>query len=299
MPLLDSLNKKFNFEANQYALLIDTDSCSVAIDPLCKQLFGEVPTNWTDEQVKKACEYIDGPLLSGLNKRMSEIVKNDFLSNSSFIEFKREKLASSAFFLARKSYSVLVEDDEGVRYKHFIHKGSAIRKVAIPDKLKNRLKELIEVGGMENWSNAQFNDYCIKVYEDMKTWNPSDFCKSLGYSTEKVMVGFDTTGISSSGAIAANFYNNLLKHLKIEDKYEAIKPGDKYRLVYLKPNKFKMEYIGFNNELPKEFMEIFEIDYKTTFEKNFIKPLERYIKAMKSWHAPDVGNIAQFDISLL
>ena len=110
----------------KYALLIDTDSCSVEIGPVCEYLLGEVKGEWTDEQITKICDYLDNRLTVDLNNHCIELCKNVFLSDYCSIEFKREKCARLGMFLQKKNYSVLVYDSEGVRQKKWSHTGNIL-----------------------------------------------------------------------------------------------------------------------------------------------------------------------------
>lgn len=285
----------------KYALLIDTDSCSVEIGPICKKILGEIPKGeWEDSQVTKVCEYVDNVLTKNLNEHCKKICKEVFLSDYCTIEFKREKCAGVGFFLQKKNYSVLVYDSEGVRQRKWSHTGNVLKKSSTPKKLKEKMKYIVEYAGINDWTQAQFSEYCFNLYEEFKTWDLLDFCKSCGYSTEKKFASpFNTKGVSSSTAIAANLYNDMLKFLKIEDRQKRIEVGDRFRVVYVKPNnQWGFNYIGFVDKFPREFYNYLEIDYKTNFEKYFIKPLEHYLK-ISGWRPPEVSKPALFDIDNL
>lgn len=285
---------------DKYSLLIDTDSCSIECKPVCDKLLGGVPEEWTEEQIDIVTDYLDNKLTNELNEHCTKIAREFFLTEESYIEFKREKLAQVGLFLARKNYSVLVLNDEGVTRTHWVHKGNYLRKSVTPPRLKKYLKEAVEVGGIKNWSNSKFTKFCTELFNEVKTWPLEDFCKSLGYSTEKhFLKPFDITGVTSSNAIAVNLYNDMLHFCKIEHKYDKIRVGDKFRMVYVIPKynaPCKMQYIGFNGTFPSEFLEYMDIDYKTCFDKYFIKPLERYMNTFH-WSAPEVTKPSLFDIS--
>lgn len=282
----------------EYALLIDTDSCSVEMGPVCEHVLGEIPVGeWTDEQVSKVCEYLDGTLTTRLNDHCKHICENIFLSDFCTIEFKREKCAAVGFFLQKKNYSVLVYDSEGVRQRKWAHTGNVLKKSSTPKKLKEKMRHIVEYASINNWNQNDFSNFCYELYEEIKTWDLLDFCKACGYSTEKKFSEpFNTEGVSSSTAIAANLYNDLVKYCGIEHEQKLISVGDKFRMVYVKPdNKWGFEYIGFLDKFPKEFYKYLEIDYKTNFDKYFLKPLEHYLK-IYHWIAPEVTKQTVFNI---
>lgn len=274
------------------------NSSGVSVDPVVEQMFGEIPKKWNKTMTDKMCKYLDNTFTKSINENCAKIVKKFFLSDVSTIEFKREKFCVAGVFCAKKNYAVHVLNNEGVFEDKWIHKGWALKKSATPTKLKNAMKMAVETGLTEKWNSAKFTSFCNAVFNKFKTWNIKDFTKSIGYSTEKVFrKPFDKTGVTSSGALAANFYNDMLNYLDLTKKYDPIRVGDKFRYVYVKPNnKWGIEYIGFNDDWPEEFNEYFEIDYVENFNKFFLKPLDHFIKIYK-WNKPDVAKQAITDIN--
>ena len=274
-----------------YALLIDTDSCSVEVGPVVDALLGGKPKGeWTDDQVSKMCDYLDNNLTKRLNAHCQKFCAEAFFTDYCTIEFKREKCASVGYFLQKKNYSVLVYDSEGVRQRKWAHTGNVLKKSSTPKKLKSKMKYLIEEASILGWTQGDFEQYCYDLYEDMKTWDLLDFAKACGYSSEKTFIKpFDQTGVTASIAIAANYYNDLVRYLKIEHEQKLITVGDKFRVVYVTPNNpWHITYIGFLDKFPKEFYKYLEIDYKTNFEKYFLKPLDHYFKIL-GWTPPEVN----------
>ena len=294
---IDGPKDQHSFIANGI-MVSNTDSFGADIQPLVKKILKELPKEYTEEQVTEVCDVLDNKLVPLINKNCAKIVKDFFLSDVSTIEFKREKFCDHACFLAKKNYMVHVLNNEGVYDPHFLNSGNALKKSALPTKLKNALKVTLEDALIRDWSSSEFTTYCNELYNDVKeTWDINDFTKSVGYNTEKVFrKPFDLTGVSASNAIAANLYNNMLDYLNITKKYDPIRVGDKFRYVYVKPdNKWGINYIGFNGVWPEEFNEHLEIDYRTTFNKFFLKPIEKFIQIFK-WKMPDVTRQAITDI---
>jgi len=79
------------------------------------------------------------------------------------------------------------------------------------------------------------------------------------------------------------FYNPSLWNtsIKASSKYEKFKSGDKVKQVYLKtPNRFGIDIIGFKSKYPKEFEEIFKIDYDLMFIKLLFSAIETFYKVV-------------------
>ena len=88
-----------------------------------------------------------------------------------------------------------------------------------------------------------------------------------------------TTGIAK----ACIYYNQIIEKLGLGNKYDTIMVGDKVRFVYLTHNnKYGINCIAYKPGFwPKEFDSIFEIDYKTMFEKIILDPLKRFREACR------------------
>ena len=113
--------------------------------------------------------------------------------------------------------------------------------------------------------------------------SPNQLAKWQGYGTESQMDGFlvEAKGATGIGK-CANYYNQIVKKLKLDKKYALINVKDKVQTIYIKPsNKYGISQIGFPpKQWPKEFDDIFEIDYPKMMEKVVISPLKGMLKAL-------------------
>ena len=293
---LNEINGEKSDETD-WLMLGDTDSLYADVSQIVKKTLGKIPDKWTVSQTNKVCNVIDNTLTKAINDNCKVIAKKCFLSNDCYIEFKREKFCSHALVCAKKNYMLRVLNNEGVNEVKWVSKGIQIKKSALPFKIKEALRIAVESGLIENWTSAQFRDYACEVFNDMKNWDYLDFTKSLGYNTEKVFrKPFDKTGVSSAPAIAVNYYNDLIKELKLTKKYYPIRVGDRFRQICIKPNNpWHIDYIAFTEKFPEEFKKYLEIDYQACFEKFFLKPLDHFMKIFK-WNTPDVGKQIKYSI---
>ena len=104
------------------------------------------------------------------------------------------------------------------------------------------------------------------------------YIKNLG--TPKRMEGFLTAEKGAGAhAKAAEFYNQIITKLKLDNKYEQIRQFDRFHYIYIKENnKFGINVIGFKDRYPKEFEKLFEVDRDKMFEKAVLSPLKHIIK---------------------
>jgi hypothetical protein len=80
---------------------------------------------------------------------------------------------------------------------------------------------------------------------------------------------------------AAYLHNYINRKLEIENKYEDITSGDKTRYLYVQtPNKYGIEVIGFKNNFPDEYKDIFKVDYELMFEKILFNSIERFYQGV-------------------
>jgi hypothetical protein len=82
-------------------------------------------------------------------------------------------------------------------------------------------------------------------------------------------------------AKAAYYHDILLDKLDIASKFEKFKSGDKVKQLYVKtPNKYGIDIIGFKYKYPKEFEDIFQVDYERMFEKVLFSAIETMYKSV-------------------
>ena len=92
----------------------------------------------------------------------------------------------------------------------------------------------------------------------------------------------------------ALLYNNLIKKLNLQKKYELIKDGEKIRFSYLKmPNPARDNVICAFSSLPSEFNLEEYIDYDMQFEKAFMAPLNAILEVI-DWHAEKQSSLEDF-----
>ena len=102
-----------------------------------------------------------------------------------------------------------------------------------------------------------------------------------------------TTGTAK----AVTYYNQIIDKMGLGKKYETIEVGNKIRQVCVKPsNRYGIDTLAYKpGQWPKEFNEVFEVDYKTMFKKIILDPLKRFREACH-FEDTDPSKQAQFDI---
>ena len=73
----------------------------------------------------------------------------------------------------------------------------------------------------------------------------------------------------------------------------AIRDGEKLKFLYLTPNQFGFDVIGFRDKLPKEFGLHARVDKESHFDKAFKKPLSDMMEAC-GWQMVETATLDDF-----
>lgn len=276
----------------------DTDSAYVNAQPFIEHKWGPKP-KWTKAAVQEYCDWIDTEIVPKINDNCTRIVKKEYWSDISHIEFKRETLCSHGAFLAKKKYCLLVRNDEGTPVKKWKYVGLDVKKNEFTAETKKSLSDTIETMILEDWDNAQFSSYIYNMWEDFQNRTPEAVGIYKGYGTYKEYYGgFRSEKGTLAHVRGLHYHNDIIKQESID--VPELRFNEKMQFAYLKPaaNTYHIDVIAYDFEWPEKFSELFEIDYKEMFNRTIIKPLDRFIK-MKHYVIPNVAQKEVFDINML
>ena len=257
------------------------NSIYVRMDNVLKLLFNTTKVDWDDPKVfNKIKNFVDTKFQGVLNRHVGDFICDRFKTEERRIEFKREKLASEGEYLAKKRYVVHVRDDEGLECDKFSCVGVDIAKNELPQKIKDLLQDLVEDMMKQKWiGNEYIQPALMKIYETYSSLELNDVAYIKNLTTPKETTGFLSLEKGAGiHAKSAEFYNQLLDKLKIADKYEKIKQGDRFHYMYIDSNnKYGINSIAWKDRYPKEFNKLFKIDINTMFNKTIISPLKTFL----------------------
>lgn len=237
---------------------------------------------------------------NNLNEKINEWAKNDLKTTDPRYFFKREKICDVALLQAKKYYILHILDSEGVSTNEFVYKGLEIAKSILSKEVKELLKDVIESAIMSRdrkMANHIFQEgyekFCKMTPEIIATRKKvNNFNKwEDQFDEESGKVGKGTP-MHTKGSI---YYNNLLKELGLEHKYQKIESGAKIKYVYCKENKYGYKLMAFGEEYPEEFIPYIKPDYKFMFEKNAVPVISRIFKTI-GWPLPAIGCEEHTDI---
>ena len=276
----------------------DTDSAYVNAEPFLAYKFGP-NRKWTKEAVQEYCDYFDAELIPLVNKHCAKIVKDEFWSDKSTIEFKRETMCSHGAFVAKKRYCLLVRNDEGTPCKKWKYTGLDVKKNEYTKETKKSISDTIENMILENWDNAKFSEHVYSLWEDFQKRSPEQVGVIKGYNTFKDYYGGFRSEKGTLAHVRALHYHNEINKLRGMNLAE-LRFKEKLQFVFVKSteNEYHIDVIGFDFEWPEEFDEIFEIDYRELFNRTILKPLQSFID-LKHYVVPNVEQRDVFDINEL
>ena len=286
------LNRVLKTKGEDYVIASDTDSIYLNMGPLV-------------ETVYKGREKTDQSVVGFLNK-VSEMELEPYIQSSyeELAEYvsaydqkmimKRENIASSGIWTAKKRYMLNVWDSEGVRYNKPKLKMMGIEAVksSTPAPCRAAIKDAINImmDGTENDLQSFINSF----KDEFDSLPPEDiaFPRSVnGLRKFKASGTVYTKGtpLHVRGTLLYNFY--IAKN-KLEYKYPLVQEGEKIKYIYLRrPNKVNNEnVISFLNTFPRELGVEGQIDRDAQFKKAFLDPL-RIITNVIGWETEKVSNL--------
>lgn len=244
-------------------------------------------SKWTDEEKLALWKWMD----DFVENEVNPFVQNDLIKKSYHTEhpevlrYSLEYVGAVGLYEKKKHYAVRKIISEGPELVDKVKfSGIELKKASIPPAIKGFLKDIYLGALKEDWNERNFIDYVNSAYDKFKTMTIDELAMWKGYNTAREASGFLEMELGATGiSKACTFYNQMLKHLKIGKKYDAILLGQKVRFAYVLPsNEYGIECIAFHDgQWPKEFDKIFKVDYDVMFDKMIMSPLKGFLEATK------------------
>lgn len=279
----------------------DTDSGYLNIYPVYKKLIED--NNKTLDENERTDFY--DILCKGIEKKSIEpciaTMAKAFNVFQNCLKMKRETICAGAkqtgycgFWVAKKRYALLVNDNEGFRYVHPKLKVMGLSQVqsstpkVCRDNLQHATKLMIEEGeeAVRKYAKDVYTEFINKKDEEIAFPRSVSDVEKYSYH-DKPIKG---SPVQSKAAINHNF---LLKKFHLENVLQPIRDGDKLKFLYLNQNPYGFDVIGFKETLPKEFGLNKYINKDMHFEKAFKKPLTDMMNAC-GWELEPVSRLDEF-----
>ena len=269
------LNKILKTEKKDYVIASDTDSIYLNLGDLVKKVFEGRETN-------------DSSIVSFLNKvcemELEKYISSSYEALATYVNayeqkmiMKRENIASTGIWTAKKRYMLNVWDSEGVRYQEPKLKMMGIEAVksSTPMPCRNAIKDAIKImmDGTED-DLVSYIDSFRKTFENLP---PEDIAfprsvNGLRKYKASTTVYSKGTPLHVRGTLLYNFH---IEKKKLEYKYPLVQEGEKIKYLHLRrPNKINENVISFLNTFPTELGLEGQIDRDAQFKKSFLDPLQ-------------------------
>ena len=269
------LNNILKTEKKDYVIASDTDSIYLNLGNLVEKVFEGRETN-------------DSSVVSFLNKvcemELEKYISSSYEALATYVNayeqkmiMKRENIASTGIWTAKKRYMLNVWDSEGVRYHEPKLKMMGIEAVksSTPMPCRNAIKDAIKImmDGTEN-DLVSFIDSFRKTFENLP---PEDIAfprsvNGLRKYKASTTVYSKGTPLHVRGTLLYNFH---IEKKKLEYKYPLVQEGEKIKYLHLRrPNKINENVISFLNTFPTELGLEGQIDRDAQFKKSFLDPLQ-------------------------
>lgn len=278
-----------NFFANGICV---HNSLYLTLEPIVDKFLSKEEVNKKISLLSKICKEKIDPIINECcyNLQRYTNVYRDCIS------FKLEAISSKGFWTGKKRYALNVYENEGVVYNEPELKvmGLEVVKSSTPQIIRDKLRKTVSL--ILNGTESDVQDFVEKVKAEFNSYSIEDICFPRGVNgIEKYS---DSTSIYSLGCPihtkGSLLYNNKIRELKLQNKYEFIGEGASIKFCYLKkPNPLKDIVIAFPGELPKEFGLDKFIDYDKQYEKTFLEPLNGMLTAV-GWSHEKTNSIDDF-----
>jgi len=265
------LNTTLSAVNKDYIVAMDTDSLYVCLDDLVTKV-GLTDKNKIIDFLDKVCSRIEGVIEKSYDE-LAEYVN----AYQQKMVMKREVIADTGIWTAKKHYILNVHDSEGVRYEEPKLKivGIEAIKSSTPQACRDSLREIfnIIISGTEDEVIAYIEKFKEEFFNlGMEKIAFPRSVNGLKKYKDSSAIYKKSTPIHVKGSL---IYNHMLKSQKLTRKYPTIKEGEKVKFAYLKdPNPAGDKVIAITDILPSEFNLEKYIDYDTQFNKAFVEPLK-------------------------
>ena len=274
-----------------YVVASDTDSIYLRMGALVEKFCSGKTVEQKIKFMDKVCEDKFQPFM---NKTYSDLAEymNAYAQK---MRMKREVLADTAIWIAKKRYILNVHNSEGVQYAKPKIKVSGLEMVksSTPKVIRDKLKE--SIGVILTGNEAALHKFVSDFRIEFRKLPIEDIAFPRGVSGMVKYVGSPIyakgTPIHVRGSL---LHNHHLKRLGLEKKYKPIRDGDKIKFVYVKkPNPFHEDIISFTQTLPPEFGLQRFVDYDLQFEKVFLDALQTTIAPL-CWNVEEKSSLEDF-----
>lgn len=296
------LNSYLNIEAKtqeplDFILYQDTDSMFVGMGAYIKAN-AELNNKFSSMKSNKAkVEFILDlckNLQSIINDYSFNVIQNQHFASQEkvyTINWKQEIVAPSILLVQKKKYGCWIINEEGKNVDKVKVTGLDIIRSETPKQIKAMLKDFITML-LKNTSEEEIKTNIRQCINKIKEFPVEDISANVSVNNISKYVGDDGIIKGCPWHVKGVYtYRRLINRYGLGDKYETINDGDKCKVVYLKPNRYKFEVMTYPFKYPKEIVSI-EPDLEKMINKFFINKITFLLEPCNKLHLLDMNEDA-------
>lgn len=261
-----------------YSVASDTDSVYVNLTDLISMMYNTTDVSKVLDKIVKLTDNVIGDKLTSRYNQFAE----DLNSVSNRIIMNREVIGS-AVFVAKKNYTIMVYDDEGLRLAEPKLKVTGLEAVksSTPTFFQKKLMECYKL--LFQSDEEVIHKKVEEIYSDTMNLPPGALA---GVSTANNIEKYFTTHGFMKGTPkhikGVLSYNRLIKGSEL---YQPIESGDKVSIIQLtEPNPLRSPVLAYSSNFPSDLIDESYIDKESDYEKYFVKPLNRVLDILQWNH---------------
>jgi len=276
---------------NDVVVLVDTDSNYVCLDEIVQNMG---LTDMSNEQFMTWIQKLNDRFFNPFFDKILTIYAKRY-GVPQLIDFKREKIITQKFILAKKKYAdeVIANED-----KLYIEKpkisitGIEVVRTDTPkfsrDRIMSVIEKIFEVKGADK---KPVLEKLRKTHDEFLKADPSDIAVPTGIKDYQKYAEPVETYLKANEIY---YPKNLPKHVRAAMNYNFIvakhnlplmhvNNGTKMKFMHVAPakNELHQNVIGFINEWPKEFDELFYVDIESQWNRVFQNAIQRFFDVLE------------------
>ena len=271
-----------------YCSYVDTDSNYFHSEPLLKKLnpnWDELKEEDRDEKLEQVALYYQ----DHITNYYDTLAKDCFNVKEHRLEMKTECVIRSAYFRKTRRYAQWITKQEGITKEKLDVKGLEFKKANFPPVLGKFFKQaLVDVlkGTPQSEIDKRIKELKAKILKGeiplTDLGNPTGVKKLNFYIERKPKAGEMFTIMKKGAPVntkAAIIYNDLIRFWGLNKDHSYIAQGDKIKYIYLKPNPYQIDALGFLDfDIPDKIADFMEkyADRKKVFESILLNKLENF-----------------------
>jgi len=259
----EEINKELGTNKD-YVVTADTDSLFFQMKDIIKHRSPETDITSREQVIPIALEITKEyqektkPFLQNLSKTL-------FNCDNIYFELKQEVILERGYFAGKRRYAQYIVNREGYATEELDMKGLDIMKSNMVPLYKNFGKEIL-MDIMYGKKKSEIDVKIVDFRKYLKTLTYKQMAKPTGVKKIKEYIAsspgkgeiFSKLGnkcpINTKACI---YYNDIVRHHKLDKQYTCFTEGDKMYYINLKQNPYKIDVLGFNGVNDPPFI----IDY--------------------------------------